>query len=47
MAQPDQRELIMLTHPILTATAKAQSIPPATALFNMMLALGGQAQEHA
>ena len=34
------RELIMLTHPVLASTAKAQGIKPATALFNMMVALG-------
>lgn len=34
------RELIMLTHPVLASTAKAQGIQPATALFNMMVALG-------
>ena len=36
------RELLMLTHPALTAAAKAQGLQPAMALFEMMVALGDE-----
>jgi type IV secretion system protein VirD4 len=34
------RDLLMLTHPVVAATASAQQIKPSAALFNMMVALG-------
>jgi type IV secretion system protein VirD4 len=34
------RQLIMLTHPVLTAAAKAKGFKPAQALFDMMVGLG-------
>jgi len=36
------RELLMLTHPALTAAAKAQGLQPALALFKMMVGLGDE-----